>query len=131
MQGPGSETTPPPASSGSTAKPEYAFSCDGTASTKTLNLANDVAPRCIGAGPDSGTFSRDCGSTCAKQDVAFRYEPPAMRCGSKDLFFSDGSACQAQSTHGDGGMLQCTGNDCDSLYPSKADCEAARSQCPR
>jgi len=138
VQNPAPESDGTPSStaspSGSTAKPEYAFSCDGTASPKSLGLATNVAPRCIGAGPDSGTFGADvpnCGPSCSKQDVAFRYEPPAMRCGSKDLFFWDGTTCQPQSTHGEGGMLRCTGSDCDKLYPAKADCEAARSHCSR
>ncbi len=116
------------------AKPEYAFSCQGAASPLSVSLDLDVRPRCVGARPDSGTFGADvpnCGPSCNAQDVEFRYEPPAMRCGSKDLFYWDGKACLAKSTAGEGGMLRCKGADCNKLYASKEDCEGARSTCAR
>lgn len=128
---PGDGTASPPAAD---PKPEYGYSCQGEATPKTLGLSTSVTPRCIGAGPDSGTFgggTPNCGPSCGKQDVGFRYEPPAMRCGSKDLYYWSGNACVAQSTAAEGGMLRCTGNDCDKLYPSKEDCESAHTGCPQ
>lgn len=115
-------------------KPEVGFSCGGEVSPRSMGLETAVSVRCVGAGPDSGTFGTNCAPpapTCAPQDVAFRYEPPAMRCPGTDLFAWDGKACIAHNTHGEGGMLVCKGNDCDKTFATKAACEAAHETCPR
>ncbi len=116
-------------------KPEVGFSCGGQAKALSAPvLETGVSVRCVGAGPDSGTFGSNCAPpapSCGAQDVTFRYEPPAMRCMGIDMFFWDGKACVAQNTHGEGGMLVCKGADCDKITTTKAACEAAHEGCPK
>jgi len=130
---------PTPSSTSSTeapaagaAKPEVAFACSGQIVKKTapLGLTFDVAPRCIGGGPDV-----DCGgpgAACAAQDVAFSYAPPATDCDvGQKVFVWNGTACVGQKIVGGEGNLVCKGNDCEKVFKTEEACAAAYASCAK
>lgn len=105
----------------------FAISCDGEL-TKIENVNLDVQPKC--AGGDSGTkCGGPPGATCAAQKVTFAYVAPEAKCPATDVYEWNGDACIAHSTHGEGGMLRCTGSDCESIFDSKDACDAFARVC--
>lgn len=113
-----------PSGSGPAAAAEYAVSCHGDVTARSLTLDLGVGPRC--AGGDGGTR---CGSPCAPMDAQVRYEPPAMRCGVTNVFVWDGAQCKALPTQTNEGAMKCRGADCPRLFKSEMECRAAYAQC--
>jgi len=75
-------------------------------------------------------------------------EPEPITCGSEELYVRDHDSCEAQDVAGEGecfcalgaywdgdscesldGMCECVGTDCDALYETVEDCEAANEMC--
>jgi hypothetical protein len=114
-------------SDGSSA-PAYSVSCDGEVSKLTnAMIGANVAPRCVGADPDSGTFG--CDDPCDAQEVSFTYAPPALRCGATDVWTWDGEACVAHPTQTAEGAMTCTGAGCPNLFKTEEACEQAYGHC--
>lgn len=103
----------------------YSVSCSGEVSAPT-SFRVDVSPKCIGGPPGSNCAPEDA---CEAQDVSFHYAPPAAKCIGVDVYEWNGSECVAHNTHGEGGMLKCTGKDCEKLFKSKEACEEHASTC--
>lgn len=116
----GAGTQPPPTSASAA---EVTISCKGEVSKQSIGAS--VGLRCVGGDGDGGT---KCGGSCAAQDIQIRYEPPAMRCGSVDLFAWDGTSCKRHPTNA-GGTMHCKGSDCAALFASEASCIAAYETC--
>ena len=110
-----SETTAPAADG------EFEVSCEGQVTERSE--ITDVSIQCASGGP--GTR---CGDSCAPQDITVRYEPPASKCGSVDVFGWDGAACKAYPTNR-GGTMICTGSGCTTLFATADACAAAYATC--
>lgn len=130
-QPPGSSQSPASgqtasSSSGATPAPSsvYAISCDGQVKKLSSSFELDLAPRCVGGGPDT-----NCGSGCGAQDVAFSFAPPAANCMPSSIYYWNGTACVAQATQDNDGTLRCSGKDCENIFRTEADCEAHASAC--
>jgi hypothetical protein len=111
---------------GSAAAPEYNVSCHGDVSPRSLSLDLDLGARCIGGEP--GTR---CGTPCGAMDVEIRYELPAARCGSTNVFAWDGKECKSYATQTNEGAMKCRGVDCTKLFKTLDDCQRAFAQCPK
>ena len=127
--GTSSPSTPTPSATDPTPAPgsggDYTISCHGDVAKQSLGLVLDLTPRCA-----SGAPGTKCGGDpCAAQDVTITYVPPGTRCGSVERFVWDGAACKKYLTN-DGGVMHCTGADCEHLFTSEALCQAAYETCP-
>lgn len=104
--------------------PRYAVRCDGSTAPLHVGAVIALAPKCVGGEP--GTRCGD--DACAAQSVRFSYAKPGYRC-SGTVYSWDGAACLPQETSTSEGALQCAGEDCLALFPSKEACQSAHVAC--
>ncbi len=107
--------------------PLYSVSCTGDV-TKPASAGVIIEPKCVG-GPPGTNCGGPPAASCAAQDVKLSYAPPAMKCVGTDVYEWNGAACVAHSTHGEGGMLKCSGKDCEALFKTKDACDAHLHEC--
>jgi hypothetical protein len=116
-----------PGSDSSATPADYSVSCQGDVTPRELALDLDVEMRCTGGQP--GT--RCGGDPCAAMDVQLRYEPPALRCGTANVFVWDGKQCSAHPTQTSEGAMRCRGADCPRIFKTEADCKSAYAKCAK
>lgn len=122
--GGGTSGTNGSSTSGGTGAPRYDVSCSGDVKA-SFHAELRLSPRCFGG--DSGT--QGCDDPCAKQDVAFSYSPPSMRCPSTDIWVWDGRECVAHPTQTNDGAMHCTGVSCPDIFKTLDACKAAYAKC--